>query len=158
MENNVKSIEGYDVLMRVTSLDEVTKLVDVIKKTGFSDFSVTPRISYSSSADEYEYKKKRIGRYNNFILASLSYAKAVDEKNALTVEQILEIGLKNLPTFLNITPQNEGIARRTINVLAKVTLADRYNQVRYTKTDPKKFWLTQKGKDVVKKYVVKDES
>jgi hypothetical protein len=150
------NVEGYNIEVTVTSLEEVQKMVDVMKKMGFVDFSIIPKYPVNRM-EEYEQKKKSIKRYNNFILASLSFAKAVDEKSALTADELLEVGLNNLPTLLPITPQNLGIVGRTINMLAKVTLADRYGQVKYTKTDPKKFWITPKGEAVVKKDVVKDE-
>jgi len=153
----VNNIEGYILELKINTLDDVTRLIDIMKKAGFADFSINPRRRISGIEVD-EWRKKKIGRYKNFTLASLDYAKAVDEKSALTVEQILETGLRNLPTRLNVTPDNEGIARRTINVLAKVTLADKYDFVKYTKTEPKKFWLTAKGEQAVNKGIVKDES
>lgn len=151
------NVEGYNIELSVTSLADVQKMVDTMKKMGFVDFSIMAKHQVNP-AEEYEWKKRKIKRYNNFILASLSFAKAVDEKSALTADEILEVGINNLPTFLPVTPLNQGVVGRTINMLATVTLANKRGQVKYTKTEPKKFWITPEGEEVVQKDLVKDKS
>lgn len=143
------NIEGYNIEIKVTTLDEVAKVVQSMKNAGFADFSVSPRRLISDM--EEELRKKQSKRHNNFILASLYYAKAFNEKSAKTIEEILDIGTKNLPTQTRITADNEGIARRTMNMIATVVLADKHKLIKYTNTEPKKFWLTNIGIEPAKK-------
>jgi hypothetical protein len=152
MTNNV---EGYDISIKVTTLDEVTTVAKTMKEAGFTDFSVTPRRPMASW--DSDYRKKQTKRHNNFILGALYYSKAFNEKNAKTIEEILDIGTRNLPTGVRITADNEGIARRTMNLLATKILADKNKLVEYSDTEPKKFWLTSSGIESTRKFVESED-
>lgn len=143
------NVEGYNIEIKVTTLEEVTKVMETMRTYGFVDIAVSPR---KIETFMEEMRRKEAKRYNNFILATLYYAKASNEKNAKTIEEVLDIGTKNLPTRIRITADNEGIARRTMNMIATVTL-DKQGLVKYTDTEPKRFWLTSKGMEPAKKLV-----
>jgi hypothetical protein len=134
----------YDISIKVKSLDDVTKIITFLKDSGFTDISFYTSRPTEVVEGEREERAKR--RYSDLILLSLYTAKARSEESAVDVDEIIALGRKNLrPRMVYVLFDNEGIAKRTINMIATAILADKYGYIEYTKSEPKKFWLTPKG-------------
>ncbi len=141
----VENISGYHISVDVKSLDDVTKVITFLKDAGFVNVSFYT--SRPAEIVEEEREQRAKVRYKNIILLALNSAKAQSEESAIDVDRIITIGREHISevTARILGFDNQGIARRTINMIATVILADKNGYINYTTSDPKKFWLTAKG-------------
>ncbi len=136
----------YDVKIGVKSLEEASRLMVLLELNGFSHVSMTPAETFDQTySRERASLNDSLGRFNEMILAALVRAEASDEKRGVTIDEIIT-NLKQLHGSKSIFQgRKEGVVSRTISMVASSVLGDKYGWVAYADSEPRRFWLTEKG-------------
>lgn len=139
---------GYELKVAIPSLEDASKLMKILAENGFNDVSMI-RLdedqSHSQHHSEWARASSAFGRFNELILASLYKAGARSETKSVTIEQIIQ-SLKEIRGGREILEsKGEGIVSRTVSMVASAVLGNKYGWVSYKDTEPRRYWLTEKG-------------
>lgn len=141
---------GYEFRVAIPSLEDASKLMKILAENGFNDVSMI-RLdedqSHSQHHSEWARASSAFGRFNELILASLYKAGARSETKSVTIEQIIQ-SLKEIRGGREILEiKGEGIVSRTVSMVASAVLGNKYGWVAYKDTEPRRYWLTEKGSE-----------
>jgi hypothetical protein len=139
----------YEIRVKVGSLTDVSKIIQILDEAGYKDVEMGPIAGAS------EVMK---GHFNEAILRALHELDATDKKHAVDIEKII-LQMRQIPKFRELLRvhgrmrcASKGVLDRTVTMIASAILADKYGWVSYDATQaPRKFWLTKKGLEHVKR-------
>jgi DNA-directed RNA polymerase specialized sigma54-like protein len=140
---------GYEIRVRVRTLTDVSKIIQILDERGYRNIEMEP------ITEATEIMK---GRFNEAILMALQELDATDKKHAINVEKII-LQMRQIPKFRELLSAHgrmrcisKGVLNRTVTMIASAILADKYGWVSYDATQvPRKFWLTKKGLEHIKR-------
>lgn len=141
---------SYEIRVAVNSLDQASQLMKILAENGFDEVSMARPFaqddqSHHRAHSELARSGNALGRFNELILASLYRSGARSKSRSVTIEEIVE-NMKQIRGGQEIMEsKGEGIISRTISMVASAVLGNKYGWVAYEDTEPRKYWLTEKG-------------
>jgi len=137
----------YEVRVKVKTLSEASKIIQILDEAGYRDVEMGPPRAPHHTAMLAKMAETVRGRVNRMILRAMHRLGALNREHAVDAERIVE-EMKNDPESGGLVKcsHHEGVLTRTVAMIASSILAEKYGWVGYDPDcAPRRFWLTDKG-------------
>jgi hypothetical protein len=144
------SSSSYEVRVIVDSLERASELMQILSESGFDEVSMTRSLASEDQAPsrghaEWARSSGEFGQFNELILASLYRSGARNKAKSVSIEDIVE-NMRQIRGGQEILKtKGTGIVSRTVSMVASAVLGNKYGWVAYEDSEPRKYWLTEKG-------------